>query len=231
MKKTIRIILISVMIVIGVVTLVACTKSNKLDTTYDVVKNTKKDNFTNLNKSAKHNQVVMIGDSIVEIFNTYEHFADLDKEVYNRGISGDTSDRMLERMSNALDIEPSTLVVLVGTNDIGRGIPRETTLANTKVVIEKAKNSGVENIVIESVYPVNHSINPGMVGARKNKDIIEYNEKLKTLCDDQNVTYIDLFSALADSDGNFNKDLTYDGLHPNDKGYDVITNVLKAYLK
>ncbi len=230
MKKNIKIIILALILVCSILALVGCNNANPLDTTYDTVKITKMNNFTHLNENAKHGEVVMIGDSIVEIYNTHEHFSDINKIVYNRGISGDTSDRMLERMSNALDIEPSTLFVLIGTNDIGKGIPREETLSNTKKIIEKAKNSGVPKIVIESVYPVNHSINTKMVGRRKNKDIIEYNKSLKTLCNEQNVIYVDLFSALVDEKGNFKKSLTYDGLHPNDYGYDVITNVLKDYI-
>ena len=230
-KRTTSIIVTIFVLMCSLLLVVGCNHSNPLDTTYDTVKTTKMNNFTHLNETAKHGEVVMIGDSIVEIYNTHEHFADVDKIVYNRGISGDTSDRMLERMSNALDIAPSTLFILIGTNDIGRGIPRETTLANTKKAIEKAKTSGVKNIVVESVYPVNHAINPGMVGRRKNKDIIDYNKTLKTLCDEQSVIYVDLFSVLADGDGNFNSKLTYDGLHPNDIGYDAITSILKTYIK
>ena len=53
--------------------------------------------------------------------------------VYNRGISGDTSDRLLERLEcNALNINPKNLVILFGTNDIGIGVPTEYTLKNKK---------------------------------------------------------------------------------------------------
>ena len=38
-------------------------------------------------------------------------------------------------------------------------------------------------------------------------------------------------AILVDKDGNFNEEYTNDGLHPNDKGYEVITEVMKEYMK
>ena len=230
MRKNIKMLAVVTLVVVMAIALVACEYKN-LDTTYNQEKRTKMENFTHLNESAQHGQAVMIGDSIVELYNVQEQFAGMEKIVYNRGISGDTSDRMLERISNALDIEPTTLFVLVGTNDIGRGIPREDTLTNVRNVILKAKESGVENIVIESVYPVNHHLNKRMVGGRQNSDIIEYNKRLKALTEELSVIYVDLFSVLKGEDGEFKRELTYDGLHPNEHGYDVITSVLKGYIR
>ena len=46
-----------------------------------------------------------------------------------------------------------------------------------------------------------------------------------------NCTYIDMYDLLTDDDGNFSKDYTDDGLHPNDDGYEVITKELKKYIK
>ena len=91
-------------------------------TAYDLVKQTKKENYLFLNENyAHHGQTVLFGDSITEIFNSYELFYTFSKvtgqAVYNRGISGDTSDRLLERLKcNALNITPKNLVILIGTN-------------------------------------------------------------------------------------------------------------------
>lgn len=230
MKKKITIVLVAALLLIATISLVACAKSN-IATKYDVVKTTKMNNFELLNQTAKKDQVVMIGDSIVELYPTYELFADKDKVVYNRGISGDTSDRMLERLEkNALNINPSVLSVLVGTNDISRGISHEDILGNISKVIDKAMANGVKKIIIQSLYPVNYSINTAMVGGRKNKEIIELNGKIKALCTQKQVIYANVFDALKDKDGNFNKDYTYDGLHPNARGYVEINKVLEPII-
>ncbi len=109
MKKKVLIICIALIcVILSCFLLTSCNGGSQTD--YDIVKKTKMENFELLNKSAKENQVVFIGDSIIELFPTYELFADKDKIVYNRGISGDTSDRMLERMDkNCLNINPNVV--------------------------------------------------------------------------------------------------------------------------
>ena len=120
-------------------------KNFQKKTAYDLVKQTKKENFSLLNeKYAQHGQTVLFGDSITEIFNSYELFYAFSQTtgqaVYNRGISGDTSDRLLERLEcNALNINPKNLVILIGTNDIGIGVPTEYTLKNIKEILQRTQ--------------------------------------------------------------------------------------------
>ena len=120
-------------------------KNFQKKTAYDHVKQTKKENFSFLNeKYAQQGQTVLFGDSITEIFNSYELFYAFSQTtgqaVYNRGISGDTSDRLLERLEcNALNISPKNLVILIGTNDIGIGVPTEYTLKNIKEILQRTQ--------------------------------------------------------------------------------------------
>ena len=120
-------------------------KNFQKKTAYDYVQQTKKENFIFLNeKYAQHGQTVLFGDSITEIFNSYELFYAFSQTtgqaVYNRGISGDTSDRLLERLEcNALNINPKNLVILIGTNDIGIGVPTEYTLKNIKEILQRTQ--------------------------------------------------------------------------------------------
>ena len=96
-----------------------------------------------------------------KFFNSYELFYTFSKvtgqAVYNRGISGDTSDRLLERLKcNALNITPKNLVILIGTNDIGKDIPPEYTLKNIQDILsvthEICPNT---NVILQAIYPVN----------------------------------------------------------------------------
>ena len=120
-------------------------KNFQKKTAYDYVQQTKKENFSFLNETyAQQGQTVLFGDSITEIFNSYELFYAFSQTtgqaVYNRGISGDTSDRLLERLEcNALNINPKNLVILFGTNDIGIGVPTEYTLKNIKEILQRTQ--------------------------------------------------------------------------------------------
>ena len=81
-------------------------------TKYNREQLTKRENYKILNEEyALQNQTMLLGDSITDFFNYFELFYDYSKQnntlVYNRGISGDTTDRLLERLNdNVLNINP-----------------------------------------------------------------------------------------------------------------------------
>ena len=200
-------------------------------TRYDIGKKNKTDNYTHLNKNyCKKGQVVLAGDSITDAYNYYELFADFRErsglETYNRGISGDTSNRLLERLyDNVLSVSPCKIVYLIGTNDIACGADNDYIRDNIKKIILKTKKHCPEcEIAIQSVYPViDHK-------QRHNKVIIPLNELLKSLCNEMKVTYIDLYNSLCDEKGQFSQKYTYDGLHPNVNGYEVTTKAITDFL-
>ncbi len=177
-------------------------------TAYDLVKQTKKENYLFLNENyAYHGQTVLFGDSITEIFNSYELFYTFSKvtgqAVYNRGISGDTSDRLLERLKcNALNITPKNLVILIGTNDIGKDIPPEYTLKNIQDILsvthEICPNT---NIILQAIYPVNSRMSltaRQMVGKRSNKKILALNEELHNIAVENKGHWLDITKYLSD---------------------------------
>lgn len=218
-------------------------KANSLEkikkrTKYDLVKQTKKENFTFLNQTVAQNwQTVLVGDSITEIYNYGDLFFNYTKKtgqaVYNRGISGDTSDRLLERWEdNVLSIEPRDIVLLIGTNDLGVGAPIDFTINNIKEIIEiTLSKCPYSKLIVESVYPVCKSIDRYMVGRRRNEDIGKLNKQLEMLCGQYEITWLDMTEALATKSGLLKEDFTYDGLHLNAKGFAVVTERLLPCLE
>lgn len=204
-------------------------KAYRRRTEYDTDKRNKRANFILLNeKYCINNQTVIAGDSITEIFNM-ELFDAYKKEsgllVYNRGISGDTTDRFCERFDDTvLALEPKNLVLLIGTNDLTIIHDVEYVFGNIEQVVAKAHKALPQcRILLQSVYPVCVS------NRKKNKNILKLNAMLKTLVEKYNVTYLDMHSLLCDSNGGFDEKYTYDGLHPNAVGYEVIAReVIKA---
>ena len=69
-----------------------------------------------------------------------------------------------------------------------------------------------------------------MVSERTNEAIKQLNKKIKNYCKEENITYINMHDELLDSDGNFDSELTYDGLHPSSLGYAKITRILLPYI-
>ena len=198
---------------------------------------TKKCNYSLLNKKyAIKNQTVLLGDSITDFFNWYELFYDYSKEngqaVYNRGISGDTTDRLLERLDeNVLSIQPKNIVLLIGTNDIGRGLPLSMSIDNVEQIIKKSKDSCPDvNFILEAVYPINEKMRDRFE-KRNNKKIDEMNKEFVQICKKYDCVWIDFTDELKDEEGNLKKEFTFDGLHINAQAYEVVAKNIIPLLK
>lgn len=206
-------------------------------TQYNKEMTTKKNNYTFLNeKYALENQTVLLGDSITDFFNWYELFYDFSQNsgqaVYNRGISGDTTDRLLERLKeNVLCIKPKNIVLLIGTNDIGRGLPLSMTLENMENIIKMAKDACPDvNFIIEAVYPINEKIRDRFE-KRNNKKINQMNIEYIKLCNKYDCVWLDFTDELKDKNGNLKKEYTYDGLHINAHAYEIVAKNVVPLLK
>ena len=206
-------------------------------TRYDREKRSKCENYTLLNeKFVLKNQTILLGDSITELFNWYELFYEFSKQsnqaVYNRGISGDTTDRLLERLdTNVLNACPKNLVLLIGTNDIGRGLPLSISLKNVDGILKKMKENLPEiNIIFQAVYPINSSIR-GKYEKRSARKINAMNREFIKLSEKYGCVWLDLTKELSDENGQLNHEYTYDGLHINVKAYEIIAGKVIPLLK
>ncbi len=197
-------------------------------TQYDREKTTKRENYRILNEEyAISNQTVLLGDSITDFFNWYELFYDFSartgQAVYNRGISGDTTDRLLERLhENVLNISPKNIVLLIGTNDIGRGLPLEMSVHNVDCILNEIKKACPDaNVIFQAVYPINKPMR-FKTEKRSNEKIDLMNKEFIKLSEKYNCRWLDITDKLKDETGNLKKEFTYDGLHINVKAYKII---------
>ena len=206
-------------------------------TEYDREKNTKRENYRILNEEyALKNQTVLLGDSITDFFNWYELFYDFSKisgqAVYNRGISGDTTDRLLERLNeNVLNIEPKNIVLLIGTNDIGRGLPLSMSVENVSKIIENTKKVCPDiNFILQAVYPINRGMRDKFE-KRSNEKIDIMNKEFIKLSEKHDCVWLDITDKLKDETGNLKKEYTYDGLHLNVNAYRIVAENVIPLLK
>lgn len=180
----------------------------------------------------KHENIVFLGDSITQFYPIDSIYSDL--PIVKSGISGYTTDDLLERMDSMVyQYNPTSVYLLIGTNDImtdGEATKDETVEKIEEIIADIKENRSMAKIYLESIYPVNRNLDTGMVRNRKNEIIRDMNEELKEYCIKNQVTYIDMYEELADEDGNFSEDFTDDGLHPNDLGYARISQVRLNYI-
>lgn len=206
-------------------------------TKYDREKTTKRENYRILNEEyALHNQTVLLGDSITDFFNWYELFYDFSKAsgqaVYNRGISGDTTNRLLERLDeNVLNINPKNIILLIGTNDIGRGLPLSMSVENVSRIIEMAKQKCPDvNFILQAVYPINRGMRDKFE-KRSNEKIELMNKEFIKLSEKYGCVWLDITDKLKDETGNLKKEYTYDGLHLNVNAYKIVAENVIPLLK
>jgi lysophospholipase L1-like esterase len=76
-------------------------------------------------------------------------------------------------------------------------------------------------VVLASVLPVSDYIRP-QTPRRPNEKIKALNAWIKEYAAKNKHVYLDYYSAMLDDKGVLRQELTYDGLHPNDAGYDVM---------
>lgn len=179
---------------------------------------------------SEYTNYLFLGDSITDYYNLDTYYGGL--PVVNSGIEGNTTEDILSDMKNRVyNYNPSKVFLLIGTNDLIHNMEVEEIVSNIeKIISEISNNEPQAEIYVESIYPVNDNLNEDIVNVRNNEDIMEINEKIKAYCEANDCTYINIYDILLDEDGNFNEEYTDDGLHPNSRGYEVITAELKKYL-
>jgi len=162
--------------------------------------------------------LVFLGDSITQGGLWQEWFAGA--PVLNRGIDGETSADLLRRVDSAVR-DPLAVFLLIGTNDLTSGVPLQQITANVRALLaEIDRRAPGTPVVVQSVMPRT---------PRFRDDLRLLNRAYRRLVDGSadNVTYLDLWPALADDDGDLRAECTEDRLHLNGPGYAAWVEVLR----
>jgi lysophospholipase L1-like esterase len=169
-------------------------------------------------------RVLFMGDSITDGWGRkYGKFFP-GKPYINRGISGQTTPQMLIRFRpDVVDLQPSVVVILAGTNDIGGNTGPMTLeqIENNLMSMAELARSHKIRVVLASLLPVCDYIKP-QTQRRPMEKITALNAWMKDYAARKGFVYLDYFSAMLDDRNMLKQELTYDGLHPNDAGYEVM---------
>ena len=177
--------------------------------------------------------IIFIGDSIVEYYPLQELFG-TEKTIVNRGIRGYQTRLLLENLDAHLYGDAvDQIVLLIGTNDIGKDVPMNEALDNLERVIQSiVRDYPLSQIKLVSILPVNEGKEyKQTVYIRTNEKIREWNQAFETLAFAyMQVDFVPIYDSLADSEGQLKKDYTTDGLHLSLAGYQALSEALKGYL-
>ena len=191
--------------------------------------NVKKENFLSFFLFIVIYYYVFLGDSITFIYNLNDVFKN--ENIVNSGVSGNRVENILDNLYDRVyRYNPSDVIILVGVNNFlyENSSSDYVTKSIKKIVSEIHKKLPNCNIYIQSIYPVDKKVNEEhMKDEFPNKKILDTNKKLKKYCKENNITYVNVHDSLVNKDGYLDNKYTNDGLHPNEKGYEIITKIIK----
>jgi lysophospholipase L1-like esterase len=171
-------------------------------------------------------QIMFLGNSITE----GGKWAELTgiKSVINRGIGGDITFGVLQRMDDVIQRKPSKIFILIGINDIGKDIPDEVIADNCRKIVEQIKKeSPSTTIYLQSILPVNPLVKKFPQHYNKEDRIVHTNQLLREMASNASVKFINLFPLFLNQQQRMDEKFTFDGLHINADGYKLWIQFLK----
>ena len=171
--------------------------------------------------------ILMIGNSLTEQADWAELLGNAN--VKNRGISGDITVGVLNRIGEHIQQKPNKLFLMIGTNDIWRGEKETENIVNQyrNILTVIQKESPNTLIYVQSLLPIN---NQEFLVTIDNSTIELVNQELKQLAQEFSLIYLDIYPELINKNNLLNADFTRDGVHLNALGYLEWAKVINPYI-
>ena len=180
----------------------------------------KKSQFEVLSMNEKFT-TMMLGDSITDE-GLWDELLNNDT-IQNRGISGDTTDGVLERL-NPMGKNIEKVFIMIGVNDIMRGKSVDEIYPNYLRIIQVFKEKDIK-IHIQSTLYIGESRK-----ADFNPKVEELNKRLEKYASENKITFINLNPIFAPNKV-LKKEFTFDDLHLNGSAYKLWSQEIKLFLK
>ncbi|WP_321995540.1 GDSL-type esterase/lipase family protein [Draconibacterium orientale] len=180
--------------------------------------------------SVNSNDIVFLGNSITDGAEWNELFDN--PNIKNRGISGDITQGILDRIEPIVSGKPAKLFLMIGINDMSRSIEQDTIVGNIAKIIDAFQSKSPDTkIYLQSILPVNDAFTNFKKHAACLKQVPEINKDIKKLAAKKKITYIDLFPHFTNDSGiQLNESYTNDGLHLIGEGYLVWRDLIVDYV-
>ncbi len=174
-------------------------------------------------------RVVILGDSLTEGYGVAREqaypalvqksltAAGKDVEIINGGSSGSTSASAPSRMKWYLKSKPQIVVLALGANDALRGFSLAGTEKNLGEAIDLAKKNGVKVLLAGIKVPTNFGK--------------KYDDELDRIYASLSKKFsVPLLPFLLEGVGGVPKNNLADGIHPNEKGHEIVAKLVEKHL-
>lgn len=175
------------------------------------------------------NDIIFLGNSITDGGEWSELFNDL--KIKNRGISGDNTVGIINRLDEIVNRKPAKIFLMLGVNDLAINMSPDSVVKNILFIAAYIYQSNITTqLFIQSILPVNDTFGKFMSHTNKNKQIKLVNYKLRESAHNFHFTFIDLYAPFCDKNEKLNPDLTNDGLHLKGEGYILWKKLIYPYM-
>ncbi|HEY9341226.1 MAG TPA: family 20 glycosylhydrolase [Hanamia sp.] len=173
--------------------------------------------------------IVFLGNSITDGAIWSELFNDI--QVKSRGFSGDVTAGVINRFDDIVKRRPSKIFLLIGTNDLARGISPDSVVKNIVLMADYLyQKSPATQLYVQSILPVNSVYAKFPTHTNKSGKISEVNAALEKKSSSHHYRYIDLHSHFSDAEGKMNTLYSNDGLHLLGAGYALWKHLIYPYV-
>ena len=184
----------------------------------------------NLKAEASRPRIVALGDSLtigLGLLESQSYPARLQKnidadgynfEVENAGVSGDTSAGGLRRLDWAIQGDVRILIVALGANDALRGLSVAEMKSNLSAIIERARSRGITVILAGMEAPPNYG----------QEYAVAFRQAYQDLAHQHRVLFVPFLLDKVAGVPELNQ---ADGIHPNERGAQIVADTLWKVLK
>ena len=174
----------------------------------------------------KERKIVMLGSSLTDNANWDEL---LDRsDIANRGIGGDVSEGMLERMNYVINVKPQICFIESGINDIAKGFSDEIILENLNSIIDILEENNIIPVLNTVSFITSESESKRRVS--RNKNIKRLNDKIIHLAQEKNISIIDLNTYISKNNALMPEFAIDDRIHLSDLTYEIWTAEIQRIL-
>lgn len=166
-----------------------------------------------------HSEILMFGNSITNGVYWNEL---LGMDVSNRGVAGDKTKGMLDRIDNILEERPKYVFFMGGINDIYQRVNEDEIFSNITIILNILDTNDIVPIVQSTLYVSSDEDNY----LETNIKVKSLNKRVKSYCADKNILFLDI-NKLLSTDEQLIDQYTTDGVHLSAKGYKIWGDYLR----
>lgn len=175
--------------------------------------------------------IVMLGNSLTENGKDWQQRIGTTQHVVNRGIIGDNTVGMTERLYQITPYHPKAIFLMAGINDMVGNTTYEVVAQHVIALIDAIRRQTPQTqLFVQSILPINETGGHWRTLAGRTDDIPFANMLIRAYCETHDITFVDIFPRMVRGHSNMlRQELTNDGLHLTEQGYRVWAFELKKY--